>query len=479
MAPIRHDQDNFRTSTGLHDFVGAFLGIFSTKGGFHGFIDDTVANTYGISRGLFLAALFAGLWAALWRMIPNLPTFAFGWLVGTMPIWILPASAIGAGAWWLWFVRSWQQFKQGGMLLEIKMPNNVVKSPRAMEAVFAHFRNFGGATNTFINKLWNGGVSPTFSFEIVSVGGKIHFYVWAWPMFRRTIEEAFYANYPDVEIVEAEDYAKKFRFDPSVYEAHCFDWRLEPRTDAYPLKTYVDWELEEDPDEEYKIDPFSQVLETMGSMKPGEQAWVQILITKYNDKAPGATWLQTKGRYETQVKEAVDKIRKEVVTGGKEGTEIESWRATAARLEQFHAGEILRSIERNASKIRYSVGMRGTYITNPPDIFNNNAKENFRYMWRPIGDEDHRNHLRHRRWHPPFDYVWQDLWNMRVNLVSRRYYDCYRRRSHFHPPWIFPHNVMSTEVLATLWHPPSQGMEARGVQRIESRKKSAPHNLPT
>ncbi len=472
MAPHNFDQQNLRKDNGLYDVISTIV-----AGDFHGFIEEIVGNTYGISRALFLGTIFCGLWMALWKMIPGLPLFALGWLIGTMPIWIVPACMASAWTWWMWYVHSWHEHSKHKILLEIKIPNSIVKSPRAMEAVFAHL-DLGGQDNTFINRLWNGGFPPRFSFEIVSFGGDVHFYVWTWRVFKRSVEEALYAQYPELEIIEVEDYAMAFTYDPEKTKAVCWDWRLEPKNDAYPFKTYVDWELEDEVDEEYKIDPFAQVMETMSSMSPTEQGWVQIIITKNKDKAPGKRWFDTGDRFGQWVHEAVDKIRKETVLGAHPEPGDEKWRATAARLEQFHVGEVLRSIERNASKPHFNVGMRGTYMVSPTNTFSNAGFNNFRFMWRPFADEKYRNYIRHRRWHPPLDYAYQDLWDIRFNIIAKRFFDCYRRRGHFQPPWIFPHNTWSVEMLASVWHPPSRGVEAHGLERISSKKKEAPHNLP-
>ena len=49
--------------------------------------------------------------------------------------------------------------------------------------------------------------------------------------------------------------------------------------DVYPIKTYIDYGLDKpDLKEEFKIDPMTSVLEYMGSLKKGEQAWIQILM---------------------------------------------------------------------------------------------------------------------------------------------------------------------------------------------------------
>jgi hypothetical protein len=44
------------------------------------------------------------------------------------------------------------------------------------------------------------------------------------------------------------------------------------------MKTYVDFGLDKDPKEEYKIDPLTQILETMATCGKGEHFWYQVLI---------------------------------------------------------------------------------------------------------------------------------------------------------------------------------------------------------
>ena len=95
-----------------------------------------------------------------------------------------------------------------------------------------------------------------------------------------------------------------------------------------------------------------------------------------------------------------------------------------------------------------------------------------------MGNKVEWNQMRPRRWHTPFDYPYQDLWDLRWNLHARRFFDCYRRRAHFYSPYILPDNVMSTEVLATFWHPLSSAIASPGVERIPSKKAEPPSNLP-
>src|SRR3989344_7954111 len=237
---------------GSHVFRGIISEIISLD--FRVFIEGTVGNLLGISRGLFLTSIFLGLLGALWYLIPNLPLFAFAWLVGTMPVW-LPIAAI-AGGWksWVWYVQASFLSKRTPILLEVKMPRELVKSPRGMELALSQLWIYHGET-TYFHRKWLGQVRPIFSFEIASFGGDVHFYIWLWEGYRKVVESAIYAQYPDVEIVEAEDYASKYVYDPSKHMVYATDYRYEPRSDAYPIKTYVEFELDKDPKEEYKVDP--------------------------------------------------------------------------------------------------------------------------------------------------------------------------------------------------------------------------------
>ena len=464
------DQEN-RISTGVvRTLIKTLVDL-----DFHEIVDGFIGDFWGISRGLFLSVLFCGMLLILSHQIPNLPRFAFEWIVGTSPLWVLPAAAIGAWKVWVWYARATYIHRVKPLLLEVKFPRDIVKSPRAMETALTHMWTDSGET-TFYNRIWQGQVRPFFSFEIASFGGELHFYIWCWRNWRAPIEATMYAQYPEIEIHEVEDYASKFQYDPKKHVCFCTDWRLEPRNDAYQLRSYIDYELDTDPKEEYKIDPLAQVLESMTSIKPQEQVWLQIVITSNKDvrRKPKGAWFETESRYVGLLSGEIQVIRKQAV--GDVEDPGESWRRSA-RVPQFRQGEQVKSIDRNMGKLPFNVGARGVYISDPEN-FASPGYTGIRWIWRPMGNPQWGNQMRPRRWHNPFDYPWQDLWDMRWNNMTRRFFDCYRRRAHFYSPWIFPHNMMSTEAIATLWHPPSRAISAPGLERIPAKKAQPPANLP-
>lgn len=440
----------------------------------HEFTDDVIGE-WGISRALFLSILFWGLMSILWVQIPNLPLFALQWLLGTAPIWLPCVLFMTAWYTWVWYVRSNYIFKRDSMVLEVKMPRDITRSPRAMENALSTLWTDSGET-TFFNRIWQGQVRPYFSFEVASFGGELHFYIWCWRGWRDTVEAAMYAYYPEVELQEVEDYASKFKYDPEVMDAFPTDWRYEPRNDAYPIRTYVEFELDKDPDEEFKVDPLSMVLERMSGIRHDEQMWYQIIITQCRDirRVPGEPWWSIENRYEGLLRDEIKVIRQETV--GDPNKPEDRWMGSA-RVPNYRHTELVKMIDRNMGKHPFNVGMRGVYIA-ASKSFNASGYTALRWLWRPVGNPQWMNQMRPRRGGNPFDYPWQDFNDMRWNLMVRRWFDCYRRRSHFYSPWIYPHNMMSTEVIATMWHPPAASATLPGLERIPAKKAEPPSNLP-
>lgn len=440
---------------------------------FHVWTDGLIGDGFGVSRCLFLSILFWGMMGILSIQIVNLPLFTLQWLIGTAPIWA-PLMGI-AVAWkvWMWYIQGQFLAKRKTVLLEVKFPRDLVRSPRAMDNALSKLWIDSGET-TFFNTAWQGQHRPYFSLEMVSFGGEIHFYIWTWDNWRGVVEAMMYAYYPEVEIVEAEDYASKFRYDPDKHECFPTDWRYEPRNDAYPIKTYIEFELDKDPKEEYKIDPLAPMLEAMSNLRPDEQIWIQIIIQMSKDKRrkPGGKWWELEDRYTGIVKDEIDHIRK-TESGGDDRND---WRKSS-RIAVYRVQEQMRVLDRAFGKHVFRVGVRGVYISDP-DKFGAGGYTRMRWIWRPVGNIQYLNQLRPRRWANPFDYAWQDWADIRWTLMIRRFMDAYRRRSYFYSPWIIPHNLMTTEVIATLWHPPSRAIVTPGLERIPAKKAEPPPNLP-
>ena len=180
---------------------------------------------------------------------------------------------------WLWWREERWSALQRTILLEIKAPRDVLKPLKAMEQVFSGLWGILYGPPDWWEKWIDGEMSLSYAFEIVSIGGEIHFFIRIREDRRNAVESTIYSQYPDAEISIAEDYTKYIPKDiPNK------DWDLygaayqELKEDVYPLKTYAKFfEEKEVGKEEKRIDPLSNLLEGMAKLGPGEQLWVQII----------------------------------------------------------------------------------------------------------------------------------------------------------------------------------------------------------
>ncbi len=429
-----------------------------------------------ISRTLFLIAVYIPLLVVAATLMPGFPSLVWGWVLLTLPI----TGTIGliAGFWaaWVWYVRSYFIYmRTGPTLLEVKMPVEITKSPRAMELVFMNLWIRSSET-TFIDRYWGGGVRPYFSFELASFGGEIHFFIWTRRGFKNIVESNFYAQYPDVEITEVEDYASHFQYDRHKHECFVTDYvfesnhvdRRDERINAFPIRTYVDYELDKDPKEEFKVEPFAQVLEVLSTMNKDEQIWVQIVMRAHLIK-----------RWKEIVEAEVKEIRKQAsVSPAKEDAPESDEKKYGFPRPTWKETELMKSMERNLGKLPFEFGARGIYIA-PRGKMRSAEYTAFRWIFRPFANPNYMVMLRPRNAHNDFDYPWQDFRGIRWEHETHRWLDAYRRRQVFHPPWENRgFNITSVEVLATIWHPPSRTIQTPGLQRIPSAKSQPPPNLP-
>lgn len=175
-------------------------------------------------------------------------------------------------------------FKKSWTYVEIIPPKNLAKTFKTMEDVFSAL---WGALLTPPNwrEFWLEGLpghygGPSWFFlEIVSLGGKIHFYARVPKGFKSHFEATIYAQYPDAEIVPAEDYTKKvpFNIPDEEWDIKGEDYMLNT-DDPVPLKTYTQFF---EPkmgkiDEERLIDPMHSLMEAMSQLKIGDQLWMQF-----------------------------------------------------------------------------------------------------------------------------------------------------------------------------------------------------------
>ena len=412
---------------------------------------------------------------------------------------------LGWITWKVWVHYIQQDFISGieFVLLEIVPPRDVLRSPLAMElfitnALF-HFSYKGGK-----EEYWQGAVWFWFSLELVSIEGQVHFYIRTPSRIRGLIETQMYAQYPQAQVKVVEDYTLAV---PDITpESDWNGWGCEfglLKPEAFPLKTYIDYGLDEDPKEEFKVDPISPVIEFFGSLQKEEQAWMQIVVTPSKKMwRTNGSWFDKHNWVEEskiQIKKALDPYARHHPrrTGGT-GTTIEY------RTPDFLKNAVT-GMSAKTSKLGFETGVRIMYVAKK-EAFNMSNRRNIRLIFRqyakPDSNELNRiNSAQGDRYSGIFTASPKT-----VMMLANRMLHEYRERAFFHLPlrhrifsqhsWDWPipnvftlsgiikayvHHktfVLNTEELATLWHFPGQILKVPTLERIESKEASPPPNLP-
>lgn len=422
--------------------------------------------------------------------MPSVVSLALSLALFLAPVW-LPFLLVG-GAWELWIILRRSEFiaKQNYILLEIKPPRNLVKTPLAMEA-FLSTIHLGGGEASWYTRMVKGGTRPFFSLEMASFEGQVHFFIWTRASFRRIIESQMYAQYPGVQIVEAVDYTRLISAMPEEYTIWGCDYKKMVETDALPIKTYIEYGLDKVQKEPEQIDPLANIVEFMASIGKGEYLWLQFVIrvhkgekyghapsgnvsTKLNKKGKPYTWIDGAEEFVQNIRKAARDVYIDAVTGEERPGFPSPTKGQA---------ETMAAVERNVSKLAFDVGGRGVYIARP-DKFHSPMTTHMMTLFKPFNTEGW-NGVKPTGWMTTFDdYPWEIGVSKRKDHFRRELVEAYRRRQFFYNPFcegslsVKDIMVMSTEEIATIYHIPSRSIETPSLERVKSSTGEAPVNLP-
>ena len=254
------------------------------------------------------------------------------------------------------------------VLLELKIPQDPDKSPKATEQIFATLHGTLPPPILWRNKFFKGHMVNWISFEIVGIGGEIHFYVRTPEQFKKLVQSQIYAQYPDSEITEViDDYVNLL--PPSLPDDNNDLFGSEmilSKEDFYPIRTYPEFEEKSSgPDYVKRIDPLASLSEVMSSLEAGEFIGVQLLIRPARE-----TWVK-KGQAEMDKLQGkkpkagssmlsdlvfeIDKLIPGHVEIAKEDKKPEQNQLSSSKQEAMKAAE------KKMSKIGYECGIRFMY----------------------------------------------------------------------------------------------------------------------
>jgi len=427
----------------------------------------------GFHRVLLMSISYFILFIAIYIQNKYILLGALLWIIVLLPLIGPPGMLVWLANAWLRYVRSNFFFNKDKVVLEVKIPRIIMKSPKAMETVFNGLM-VAPKEGTFIARWWNGSVRPTYSFEIASFEGELHFYVVTRAEFKGYVESNIYAQYPDVEIIEVEDYTSGLNYDKNKMEALAIEYGLA-KSDALPIKTYVDYEVDKIPSKpDQRVDPLSSVFETLANLGPGEMYWLQLVMRRDKDKRrkPG-TLFTFEHRVHGEARDMMEKLYGKMV----ETTLPDGSKYKGATKLRPHEEEQIEALSKTLEHDGIDVGIRLLYIAKKESFKPERIAPPMVKLWREF-KSGVLNSIKPTKGHPVLDYPWQDFNNIRAHHMSKKFIDAYKRRSFFYHPYIHRYSVMTPEEVATIYHYPTEETKTPGLPRIQSKKSEAPANLP-
>lgn len=430
------------------------------------------------------------------------------WLFGVVVFFAI-MFPLAQSAWLFWKQEKYKE-EIPFVLLEIKMPRETLKSPRAMEQALSAIhalRNFAGD----FSEIWiEGEVTRWYSFEMVSFGGEVRFYMRIYRKQREIIEAALYSFYPDLEIIEAEDYTKRFPKNVGELYQRGYDmWGAElmlAREAAYPIKSYIEFES---PDENKQYDPISICLEVLAKIKKEEIIAIQILLEP--------AWPKWKDEWKDLVENLRNKEDAQKASGRSSGFERKiEFEGILPHFPIKRVGEddkdnfsglrksflrtpgetdVLKAVEENLSKPAFETMIRFIYLSPKELYYDTFPRRGIMAIFNQYASSDLNSFVRNeptstrtRIWHWP-----HILPATRNEYKKQRLLFDYRNREMVHHTfmgklltshwmnWNFIHKkfILSNRSVATIFHPPTfQVLTAPHIKRVESKKMSPQAGLP-
>ncbi len=379
--------------------------------------------------------------------------------------------------------------------LAVDIPKGNEQTPKAVEQIFAQLA--GAHKDPDLEELFiDGYAQPWFSFEIISIEGYTQFVIGTVKKYRDLVEAAVYAQYPEAEITEIEDYTKDFpSYFPnkegySLFGAEYILTNKEKQ--CYPIRTYK--EFEHTGAEDIFKDPLAAVLETLSRLGKGEFVGLQILIKPIN-----AEWNNWKKKGEEEVQRMIGAKAKpkdtiisqigglpgkvldtaiEAVTGAVVGPGTEENKKEEPYSLMLHLPPGYKSsvekVEQKISKICFATKIRYIYLAKKESYSKNRIAYGLTGAMKQYNTED-LNGLK-----PEFGtigtHVHYFFKESRLNWRRTRLVNGYKYRSRWRGALEY---LLNIEELATLWHFPMLTVKAPLVATTGARRGQPPATLPT
>ncbi len=405
--------------------------------------------------------------------------------------------------WWLWlpvflivlFIELWTKYLQikaikkiKWLLLEVKIPRDIEKTPKAMEQVFSGLH--GVLTKIkFLDKYWKGKVQEWFSFEIAGIDGSVYFFIRTPENFRNLVEAQIHSQYPDAEILEVLDYAAPLakKIPGKTYDISGVEFIFE-KADYYPIRTYLSFEERQ---KERRLDSMASFLEILSKLSPSENIFIQYLIKPTGEK----DWVNEGIEAVSKLMGKKTEIKKnwlENIFGGfgefianllraiaiyPEWGEVKKEENKTATQNLPPGGKLAaEAIENKISKLAFRVCIRFAYIAGK-DIFNRANMAAISGAFKQFNTLNLNAFKGNKKAGTSADQprIIPFIKNRREFIRKIAFIDRYVNRKMSKNKKNF---ILNIEELATIYHYPILVVETPTLRRVEAKKAEPPVSLP-
>lgn len=415
--------------------------------------------------------------------------FAALWFLFTHGGFIAVVIAFGYGVFWIYLdiIQTRYINNTKYILLAIDVPRENEQTPKAVEHIFSHLHGIHKKPNAW-EKYRDGYVQPTITLELISIGGFIQYLIRCPEANRDLVEASIYAQYPNAEISEVEDYAKDIK---AVFPNNDFDiWGCEfalTNPEAYPIKTYPLWEHSLT---QTFLDPMASMLEVMGRLQPEEQMWFQWVLTpvmgdwRKKGLAIINKLIGAKSKQSSNALQSLTAAPGQLAIGTYETltrTLFEPGMSSNKKNDNDppslmlhlppNVRTVVEAVGMKISKLGFETKFRGIYL-GKKGVFTKARAPSLLGTVKQYSSLDMNGFRPDKKMKTSRDYFFVDR---KVNAIKRRLLLGYKYRSNWSGNAKY---VLNIEELASLWHFPVITVKAPQVKKTDAKRGEPPVALP-
>lgn len=367
------------------------------------------------------------------------------WLVGLLSLWFIWIPVV------LFLVYlAMRNYKRADALehtehklLILEIPRANDKKELAAEQMFASLHGILRDTRELRS---SGGMQEHISFEIAAVGKLIRFYVWVPKHLQNFVEGQIYAQYPTVQIHEADDdYTKRQFSHDVVYTAEL----IPTDNEMLPIKTF----------QSFEVDPLAGITATLAKLEDNdEEVWIQVLARPIAD-----SWHKRASSYTSSIKSGSPLVGD--IFGGAGVYLLRAiealWKAPEESAKPTVPKELserdktrISEIEKKSTKLGYQVKIRIAYLGNSQEA----AKLRMQAI---VGAFKQFNST--------------NLNGFKIASASFRQEEINKYTARF---FIDKGYILNIEELASVFHLPHTNVETPNIVWANSKTAEPPSNLP-